>query len=704
MTANHSVKRPTLTAPIEHLSGIEMTEIQMLRKLGIRRVVDLLFHFPRSYQVPAQVTPFSKFETGVRTSFVGTVVTLEERVTQTGKHMLGVQVDVDPDREGRQGCVRLLWFNQPFRKQSLWAGLRIQASGVLKSTVLNWEVVQPQVQILEAGSEPTNDSKPLPVYPLTEGLKQTQLRTIMEDHLPPLIPLVGEVLGEPVRQLLGVLDIASALRWLHFPEEESQWEQARYRFKAQELLVLQLAIQMQRTEREHNAKAPICEASGKIHARILNRFEFELTNDQHAAIQDIGRDMNRDVPMNRLLQGDVGSGKTVVAQYAMLLCVAHGLQSALMAPTEVLAQQHAHGLQRSLAASKVRVALLTGSLGSAERRLVLEKIAGGQVDLVVGTQALLSGDVRFQKLGLVIVDEQHKFGVLQRAQLRSEETQPHYLVLSATPIPRTIAMTAFGDLDVSTIRQKPPGRSAVHSYLAQADELQAWWKFVDDKVSEGRQAFVIAPRVGEQASDDFASAIGTYESLSRNEFKHRRVALLHGRMDSNEKDRTLSSFAEGSIDVLVATTVVEVGIDIPNATVMTILDANRLGLSQLHQLRGRIARGAYAGYVCAVSSAVVDSVDNKRLAAFQATNDGFELAEMDLRLRGPGDLLGTTQSGLPPMKIANLSEDADIVSHARAVARQVLEMDPGLKADENQSLRKQTVNRYGASMQLSDVG
>ena len=304
----------------------------------------------------------------------------------------------------------------------------------------------------------------------------------------------------------------------------------------------------------------------------------------------------------------------------------------------------------------------------------------------------------------MIVDEQHKFGVVQRAKLRTETSQPHYLVLSATPIPRTIAMTAFGDLDVSTIRSKPPGRASLHTYITGEDRLPAWWQFVDAQIAAGRQAYVIAPRVTDSETQEAASAEGSYELLRHGPLSHRRIGLLHGRMDAQQKESTLSAFAAGQLDVLVSTTVVEVGIDVPNATLMTILDANRLGLSQLHQLRGRVSRGCHSGYVCAVPATGCDAQDNQRLAAFESSDDGFQLAEMDLRLRGPGDLLGTSQSGLPPLRIANLIDDGELVQLARQVAQELLANDPQLSAAELQKLKQQTVRRYGQAMQLSDVG
>lgn len=696
MSQQSSIRQ--LTQPLTAHPAVGALRAPLLQRLGISRPLDLLFFFPRTYESVAPLQTAVDFVENARVSFTGTVVEVSERVTQSGKHMLGALVAADGG-----GAVRLTWFNQPFRKNDVRIGLRLVATGILRSTVLNWEMVQPQIAPIAAGDEPAQ-GKPLPIYSLTDGLKQTTLRGIVREVVKPLIETIDEVLPERLRKRLNVPDVHTALSQIHFPDNMDAALAAQRRFKTQELLVLQLAITLQRRERELAAQASPCEPTGKIHARILNRIGLTLTNDQLAAVADVGHDMARQQPMNRLLQGDVGSGKTVVAQYAMLLCAAYGYQATLMAPTEVLAQQHAGTLNRSLASSRVRVALLTGSMGRSQRREIIDKLAAGEIDLLVGTQALLSEDIQFKNLALVIVDEQHKFGVVQRAKLRTEASQPHYLVLSATPIPRTIAMTAFGDLDVSTIRQKPPGRAAVNTYVSTVDNLPSWWQFVEGQIAAGRQAYVIAPRVFEVELGELASAEGIFEQLRSGVLSHRRIGLLHGRLDSAHKESVLADFAARKIDVLVATTVVEVGIDVPNATVMTILDANKLGLSQLHQLRGRISRGAHTGYVCAVAAAGCDTEDNQRLAAFEKSDDGFELAEMDLRLRGPGDLLGTSQSGLPPLRIANLVEDAPLLALAREVAKELLAEDPELSAPDLEKLRKQTVNRYGEAMQLSDVG
>lgn len=696
--AARGTRKASLSDPVQFVPGVGPLRAQLLNRLGVQRAVDLLFLFPRGYEQVAALRSGATFTENERVSCVGTIRELDQRVTQSGKHVLGAVAELEGG-----GFTRLLWYNQAYRLNELRVGQRVMATGTVRSTVLNWEIVQPQLVLLEPNETPESQ-KPLPIYPLTEGLKQSALRRMIATALPPLIDLVEEVLPESVCEELDLMSIHDALRQLHWPTDMVSAEKSHRRFIVQELLVLQIAIALQRQLRERKSTALQCDPSAKIHSRILNRLGYVLTSDQMLAIAEVGRDMNRHIPMNRLLQGDVGTGKTLVAQYAMLLCVAHGYQAALMAPTEVLARQHDRTLRKNLASSRVRIGLLVGSLTGSRRRRLEDEIARGEIDLVIGTQTLLSDKLAFKNLALIIVDEQHKFGVEQRAKFRQDQSQPHYLVLSATPIPRTLAMTAFGDLDVSVMRERPPGRATVHTYLGDRRMQSSWWRFCDEQIDKGRQAYVIAPRVSEVATDDRANTESVLELLQTGPFAHRKIGLLHGRLDGDQKERVLTDFASGQLHVLVATTVVEVGIDVPNATVMTILDADRLGLAQLHQLRGRASRGQTPGYVCAFPSAGCDARDSERLRAFEKTSDGFELAELDLQIRGPGDLLGTRQHGLPPLRIADLARDAEAVIQARAVAQRLVRQYEGLNEPSLERLRKQVIRRYGQSLGLSDVG
>jgi ATP-dependent DNA helicase RecG len=443
-----------------------------------------------------------------------------------------------------------------------------------------------------------------------------------------------------------------------------------------------------------------------IHARILKRFPFTLTNDQQQVIDTIRTDMANTLPMNRLLQGDVGTGKTAVAQYALLSAVANQYQAALLAPTELLARQHAAKLKQQLANSRVMIELLVGSIPPAQKREILQRIAIGTVDIVVGTQALLSEHVEFAKLGVLVIDEQHRFGVEQRATLRSARTAPHYLVMTATPIPRTLALTLFGDLDISILRERPPGQSPVKTYLVQNDQQERWWQFVIKQVQSGRQAYVVVPRVDTNDENEARGAVQWFDSLRNGPLANLRVELLHGRMDSDNKQSTLERFAQGEIDVLVATTVIEVGIDVPNTSVMTIIDADRLGLAQLHQLRGRVGRGKHPGFVALFPSEAIQEPSEaiQRLEAFSKIQDGFELSQIDLRKRGPGDILGTKQTGLPEFIIADLARDETVVLLAKEMAAELVESDPSLKRPDHAKLLRQVVAKHGKAISIGDVG
>lgn len=472
---------------------------------------------------------------------------------------------------------------------------------------------------------------------------------------------------------------------------------------------MQLALAMRRRKLTSELRSPALCSSAMIDVRIINRFPFELTEDQKRAIAEIRSDMSRQYPMNRLLQGDVGSGKTVVAIYAMMLAVAKGHQAVMMAPTEVLARQHYETISKTLENSRVRVGLLCGSLSAAERRAVIEATASGEIEILVGTQALVSSEIKFEKLGLCVIDEQHKFGVMQRDALRSGGVDPHYLVMSATPIPRSMAMTLFGDVELSTLRQQPPGRGKVNTYLAHDGWKTRWWEFVRQRLDEGRQAYVVAPRVSANDSDvddekeDVTSVESVFEELCNGPLSDYRVGLLHGRMNAEAKRSVMESFASGRLQVLVSTTVIEVGIDVPNATVMTITGAQRFGLAQLHQLRGRVSRGSHSGYVCVFTDGDTRPEENERLKIFAETEDGFELAEADFRMRGPGDVMGRSQSGLPPMRIAELNRDFNILVVARSVAQAMVDADPNLDDEAMAELKRQVLRRYGHRLDLGDV-
>jgi len=686
---------PPLLTPVDRLPGVGSPLARLLERLGLRTAADLLFNFPRRYEDYTELTELAHLEVGTTCSVVANIREVDQRVTVTGKHVQYVLL------EQNRHYLRAIWFNLPYMEKRFQVGQLLHLRGTVKENGGRFEMLQPHYKVLEPG-ETGVEKKLLPVYPLTEGLKQWQLRKITERVIGDYAGLIEEALPEPVRQELALYPIREAIEQVHFPSTAATAEEARRRLVVQELLVLQLALAMRRYQHAQGQTALPLPLTGKIRDRILGRMPFELTEYQQQAFAEIAADMDRAIPMNRLLHGDVGSGKTAVALCAILLAVAHGAQAALMAPTEILARQHDRTIREILRNSRVRIALWTGS--TAHRQSLSEKIAAGEVDIVVGTQAIVQSELSFAKLGLVVIDEQHKFGVKQRSNLRQlSSTVPHYLVMTATPIPRTISMTVFGDLDVSALRRPERLRAPVHTYLGTDATREKWWDFVVKKLREGRQAYVIAPRVETDDEVAAASAERLYERLSNGPLAAFKLDLLHGRQSAEEKDAALRAFAAGQTQVLVATSVVEVGIDVPNATIMTIESAERFGLSQLHQLRGRVSRGVHPGFVCCFST-TDNPEDNDRLKAFRETNDGFELAEIDLRIRGPGNLFSTQQTGFPPLRIADLVRDAGLLQQIRELGTRIIAADPELQAEEHARLRQLVLARYGQSLQLGNVG
>jgi len=684
-----------LATPLQYLKGVGPARAELLERLGLHAVRDILFFFPRNYQDISE-RELDQLEEGKLQSVRGVIEDIDQRNTFAGGSILGVSIRC------RAGQLRALWFNQPFMREKVSFGQRVMLTGKPKYEGLVWQMHHPQMEVLDAEEEEPL-TKILPVYPLTEGLAQWQIRKIVRGALETYADKLEEVFPEEYLRLHDLWPLSQALPQVHFPSDQESLTHARRRLVYQELFILQLALAVRRQQQHDQRKAPSLEATAKIDARIRRLFSFELTTGQQQAIAEIAADMTGPRPMNRLLQGDVGSGKTVVAVYAMLLAVAHGYQTALMAPTEVLARQHALTIERLLVASQVRRAQLTGGLTSSQRAALRQQIAAGEVDVIVGTQAIIQEDVSFAKLGLVVIDEQHKFGVRQRAILKQAGPDPHYLVMTATPIPRSVTMTLFGDLDVSTLRDSPPGRQKVNTYLASEAQRAKWWAFFRKKLREGRQGFVVTPLVDESETADVASIAATYEALANGELEAFRLGLIHGRMTSAEKDAVMDRFRSGDVQALVCTSVVEVGVDVPNATLMTIESGHRFGLAQLHQLRGRISRGTFPGFCCVFGDPQTEE-SRERLQAFVASTDGFELAETDFKLRGPGDIFGTRQHGLPPLRIADLLRDQVILEEARRDAQSLVTADPGLALEEHAKLRRMMLVRYGKALELGDVG
>lgn len=686
-----------LTQPIQFLKGIGPHRAQLLEKLGLRTVADLLFFFPRSYQDFTQLHQITELESEQLASIVGVVEDIDQHVSGNGKHILYILVKQENQ------FLRAVWFNQSFLARRFQVGQRVMLRGKAKLAGGRFQMTHPKITWLDVDQNVENEKQLSPVYRLTDGINQRQIRDIVAQTVERCAGLIQEAFPDELLEQASVCEIETAVRQIHRPKDQEDVENARTRLVYQELLILQLALAIRRHRIRTTNVAPRLERTSKINARITGRLPFELTPSQRLAFDEIAADLGQPFPMNRLLHGEVGSGKTVVAVCAMLLAVAHGNQATLMAPTEILARQHFQSLAQLLQNSRVRMALWTGSLKTAERKRVSQQIANGEVDLVIGTQAVVASKLKFHQLGLVVIDEQHKFGVRQRALLKQSEHDPHYLVMTATPIPRTISMTLFGDLDVSVLERTSGVGQKVNTYLGQEENRDQWWEFVRKKLREGRQGFIVAPLVKSDDESELSSAERMFETLTNGPLEEFRLDMLHGKQTPEQKDAAMRDFVSGKTQAIVATGVVEVGIDVPNATIMTIESAERFGLSQLHQLRGRVSRGHHPGYVCAFATSN-DPESNERLAAFANTDNGFDLAEIDLRIRGPGNLFSTQQSGFPPLMIADLIRDEETLKRAQQDARRLIAEDPELENEKYCRLRQLVFARYGHALDLSDVG
>ncbi len=686
-----------LTQPVQFLKGVGPAKAELLERLNLRNAADVLFFFPRSYQDFTVLHNISDLANEQLANVVGVVTDVDQHTAQSGAHISYVMI-----KQGNH-YLRGIWFNQSFLLKKFWPGQQVMLQGKAKFQGGRFQMSHPKTTWIESDQSLEEQKCLLPVYKLTDGISQKQIRNIVAGVVDQCADIVTEAFPEDLRQRLEVCGIAEAIRQIHAPKSHEEVETARQRLVYQELFILQLALAIRRHRIRTENQSPALALTPKIRARMLGRLPFELTESQLTALQEIADGMGQPYPMNRLLHGEVGSGKTVVAVCAMLLAVAHGYQATIMAPTAILANQHFQTLTKLLANTRVRMALWTGGVKGKARTEAAEKIASGEVDIVVGTQAVVASKVPFKNLGLVVIDEQHKFGVRQRAMLKQSGHDPHYLVMTATPIPRTISMTLFGDLDVSTLQRTSGIGQKVNTYLGKEESRDPWWEFVRKKLREGRQAFVISPLVDGDDDSQLSSAERMFEMLSNGPFSDFRVDLLHGRQTPEEKDAAMADFASGKTQVIVSTTVVEVGIDVGNATVMTIESAERFGLSQLHQLRGRVCRGQHPGFVCVFASSD-DPESNERLKAFSENDSGFELAEIDLQIRGPGNLFSTQQSGFPPLMIADLVRDAEVLARAQKDARKLIAEDPDLQDESLLRLRQLVFARYGRALAISDVG
>jgi ATP-dependent DNA helicase RecG len=686
-----------LTQSAQAVKGVGPARFEQLQHLGLATVRDLLFYFPRAYEDLTDVRPIDNLSEGKPQTVQGEVVEIDGRYSAEGRPIVSVVLS-----DGGNTCLEGVWFNQSYMAGRFRYGQLVTFSGKPKWFRDHWQMATPRVGLLD-GPAPAGGPGVVPVYPLTEDLRAEQLRPVIRRAVEDFAAFVAEILPEELRHKRSLPGVHDALRDVHFPATLEEARLARRRFVYEEFVLLQLALALRRRDLRDRQRAPVLTVTDKIDARIRRLFPFRLTADQDKAVADLRRDLGSDRPMQRLLQADVGAGKTAVAVYALLAAVANKHQAALMAPTEVLARQHWHTLEAYLAKSRVRRLLLTGALTGKARRTALEQLAAGEIDLVVGTQALVQEQVQFANLGLVVIDEQHKFGVNQRARIRKLGVDPHYLVMTATPIPRTVALTVFGDLDVTTIKQLPPGRQPVRTRWATEAQRARVYERLREELRQGRQGYVVCPLVEESAALDLKAASQTFAELQEGALRDFRVGLLHGRMDEAAKDELMQRFRAHGLDVLVSTVVIEVGVDVPNATFLIIEHAERFGLSQLHQLRGRVSRGVVAGQ-CYLFAGPAGEEARERLRLLVRTADGFALAEQDMRLRGLGEFFGTRQHGLGELRVGDLLADNDVLREARQDAIATVAADAGLRRPEHARLRAAVLERYGKTLELAEVG
>ena len=664
-----------LSDPITILKGVGPARAKQFENLNIRTLGDLICHFPRGYEDRTRLVPIEKLQPDVPACFRAMVMN-SPRTTHIRKGLDLTKVQV-ADTTGR---LNLTFFNNRFVADQLQYGKEYIFYGAVSGDFIGYNMTNPVFEALD--SPPVTTRRILPIYPLTAGLNNAAVLRAVRQALA-ICDTPEEIIPEYVRRKFGILGADRAYLAIHEPQSMAEAEMAKKRLIFEEFFVFSAGLSLMRASR-----------TGRKTERYSNldltpfvaSLPFSLTGAQNRAIAEIVADFCKGAPMNRLVQGDVGSGKTMVAAAAAYLAANNGRQAALMAPTEILAEQHHAGLRKLFKSLGLRTALLTGSMRVKEKRAVRERIAAGEIDLVIGTHALLSEATSFCNLGLVITDEQHRFGVGQRSALSSKGKDPHLLVMSATPIPRTLAMLMYGDLDVSILDELPPGRETVDTFLVGESYRARINAFIRKQVAEGHQCFVVCPAVEENEDLGVKAVTVWAQTLQQTVFPDLRIALLHGQMKGTEKEAAMASFARGEADVMVATTVIEVGVDVPNATLMVIEDADRFGLSQLHQLRGRVGRGKAKSY-CILTSHNKNTETLQRLKALCKTTDGFKIAEEDLKLRGPGDFFGSRQSGLPTFRVANLSCDLQTLKDAQAASAEWIDTYGTSDAPEAAALR-----------------
>ena len=678
-----------LSTPISQIKGIGPRREKALIDHGVSNVHELLYYFPRRYLDRTTISPIRNFTKGDIVTLIGKVETFGEKSTRRGKIFQAIVND-------GTGLLTLTWFNGiRYIKNLFQIGDKIAIHG--KVDFYNgFTITHPEFDKLDKDDDPASTGKVIPLYPLTKelkevGLDQRILRGLVQDVLSTNIS-IPEIFPSSILEKYNLIDLRKALNDIHFSDRISNLDHAIRRLKFDEHFFLQLLMALRKKNLQYAGTIPLNDI-GPYFKIISESLNFELTNSQKKVIKEIHFDLKKAVSMNRLLQGDVGSGKTIVSILVSALAVGNGVQVAVMVPTEILANQHFNSFNKELNKAKISCALLVGNMKKSERGPIIEALASGKISVLIGTHALIQDDVNFKNLGLVIVDEQHRFGVNQRANLIKKGLSPHFLAMTATPIPRTLSITYHGDMDLSIIDEMPANRIPIVTKVIEPARIPKVYQFIRDEVKSGKQCMIIYPLVEESEKSDLAAAVEAHQKLNEIIFPNLNVGLIHGKMKAEDKENIMSKFAKNHLNILVSTTVVEVGVNIPNATIMLVEHAERFGLTQLHQLRGRVGRGAENSYCLLVKHSLTDT-SRVRLNIMEETNDGFVIADKDLKLRGPGEFFGLKQSGFLKYKIANMVLDFDIIKDAREAAFEIVHNDPKLNDDNHQELRKIFLHVY----------
>jgi len=670
-----------LYADIQSITGIGQKNFKYFNKLGINTVYDLLRYYPRRYQDFSQLKPINKLDFGDELTVIGTISQdLNTRSSKSGKLKISETAITDST-----GSIRIIWFNKPFLSRQLYRGVAIVVSGKIDVYLGRLVMNNPEWELLD--KEQLHTNRIVPMYPLTAGITQRQIRKIINHNLAFWSKRIKEYLPVELIAAERLTLISDAINQIHFPENEEKLSQAKKRFAFEEIFFLQLGVLVQKRD-WIKASAEKYHLSAENRNNLTSSLPFQLTNAQEKAIKDIAVDLESGKPMNRLLQGDVGSGKTVVARFAIEAIIQNKAQAAVLAPTSILVEQHYKTLSNMLVETDSiksdEIALLIGSTSLKERKIILEGLSSGKIKVIIGTHALLEDPIVFNNLQLAVIDEQHRFGVEQRNLLKNKGHSPHLLVMTATPIPRSLALTIYGDLDISIIDEMPGGRLPVETSLLQPGDRESAYNLIRLQINNGFQAFIVYPMVESEDEEDYIAAVNEHERISKKIFPDLKIGLMHGKLKPAEKDKVMHAFRNREFDIMVSTTVIEVGVDIPNVTIVLIEGANHFGLAQLHQIRGRVGRNSDKSY-CLLIPDDESGLDNERLRAMVKSNDGFELADFDLKQRGPGEFLGTRQSGLISLRFANIT-DLSMIERCRNQAQKIFSNDPDLVKPEYQLL------------------